>query len=125
MGSVPKQPGAQRRTANSQAGYVRFDSKISESFSTAKVVTRRSILRRRQILVTSGKVIIRRSAHTVFITTSAFTKDASEFVEAMPQKIVLITGKELASLMIKHDVGVSPTRTYTLKRLDQDYFDNL
>lgn len=51
--------------------------------------------------------------------------EASEFVEAMPQRIVLIDGKLLASLMIEHDVGVSPMRSYTLKRLGQDYFENL
>ena len=43
----------------------------------------------------------------------------------MPQKIMLIDRKHLASLMIEHDVGVGSTKTYTLKRLDQDYFENL
>jgi restriction system protein len=43
----------------------------------------------------------------------------------MPQSITLIDGRRLASLMIEHDVGVSPTKAYTLKRLDQDYFENL
>ena len=67
----------------------------------------------------------RHATRGVFITTSTFTKDALEFVEVMPQKIVLIDGKRLASLMIEHDVGVSATKSYTLKRLDQDYFENL
>ncbi len=78
-----------------------------------------------EIMKFSGSLTKRHANRGVFITTSTFTKDALEFVEAMPQKIVLIDGKQLASLMIEHDVGVSPTRVYTLKRLDQDYFDNL
>ena len=78
-----------------------------------------------EIMKFSGSLTKKHANRGVFITTSTFTKDASEFVEAMPQKIVLIDGKQLASLMIEHDVGVSPTRAYTLKRLDQDYFDNL
>ncbi len=78
-----------------------------------------------EIMKFSGSLTKKHANRGVFITTSTFTKDASEFVEAMPQKIVLIDGKQLASLMIEHDVGVSPTRTYTLKRLDQDYFENL
>jgi restriction system protein len=78
-----------------------------------------------EVMKFSGSLTKRHANRGVFITTSTFTKDASEFVEAMPQKIVLIDGKLLASLMIEHDVGVSPTRSYTLKRLDQDYFDNL
>jgi restriction system protein len=78
-----------------------------------------------EVMKFSGSLTKRHANRGVFITTSTFTKDASEFVEAMPQKIVLIDGKLLASLMIEHDVGVSPLRSYTLKRLDQDYFDNL
>lgn len=78
-----------------------------------------------EVMKFSGSLTKRHANRGVFITTSTFTKDASEFVEAMPQKIVLIDGKLLASLMIEHDVGVSPMRSYTLKRLDQDYFDNL
>jgi restriction endonuclease Mrr len=27
--------------------------------------------------------------------------------------------------VIEHNVGVAPAKTYTLKRLDQDYFENL
>jgi len=73
----------------------------------------------------SGSLTKRHAVRGVFITTSTFTKDAVEFVKAMPQNIVLIDGQRLASLMIEHDVGVSPTKAYTLKRLDQDYFDNL
>jgi restriction system protein len=73
----------------------------------------------------SGSLTKKHANRGVFITTSTFTKDALEYVEAIPQKIVLIDGKQLASLMVEHDVGVSPTRAYTLKRLDQDYFDNL
>ena len=78
-----------------------------------------------EIMKFSGSLTKKHANRGVFITTSSFTKDASEFVEAMPQKIVLIDGKQLASLMIEHEVGVSPMKAYTLKRLDQDYFDNL
>jgi restriction system protein len=61
----------------------------------------------------------------VLLTTSSFSKDASEFVTKIPQKIVLIGGKRLAELMIEHDVGVAAKKRYTLKRIDQDYFENL
>jgi restriction system protein len=61
----------------------------------------------------------------VLITTSYFSKDASEFVTKIPQKIVLIGGKRLSELMIEHDIGVAAKQRYTLKRIDQDYFENL
>jgi restriction system protein len=61
------------------------------------------------------------------ITTSHFSNDAHEYVKKIPQKIVLIGGRQLPDLMIDHNVGISPTspaKTYTLKRLDRDYFDS-
>lgn len=63
----------------------------------------------------------------VMITTAQFSKDAQEYVRKIPQKIVLIGGKQLAELMIDHNVGVAPIprKSYTLKRLDPDYFESL
>jgi len=78
-----------------------------------------------EIMRFSGSLTKRHASRGVFITTSTFSREALEFVEALPQKIVLLDGKQLASLMIEHDVGVSSTKTYALKRLDQDYFENL
>ena len=78
-----------------------------------------------EIMKFSGSLTKKHAHRGVFITTSGFTKDALDFVEAMPQRIVLMDGKQLASLMIEHNVGVASTKTYTLKRLDQDYFENL
>ena len=57
----------------------------------------------------------------IFITTSDFTKAAKEFVAA-GFKIILINGNQLAAYMIDHDVGVSTTKTYEIKRVDSNYF---
>ncbi|MFW6170516.1 MAG: restriction endonuclease [Planctomycetota bacterium] len=59
----------------------------------------------------------------VFITTSEFSKQAVEFVEHIQRKIVLIDGVTLAGLMVDHDIGVTPYRTFTLKQLDSDFFE--
>ena len=58
----------------------------------------------------------------VMITTGSFSKDATEFVKRIDKKIVLIDGEQLAQLMIDHDIGVATARTYTIKRVDIDYF---
>jgi restriction system protein len=58
----------------------------------------------------------------VFITTSTFSKPAREYVDQIQRKIVLVDGVELAGLMIDHGVGVSTVRTFDLKRLDMDLF---
>ena len=44
-------------------------------------------------------------------------------MQEIEKKIVLIDGKQLAQLMIEHDVGVTVTKVYTLKKLDQDFFE--
>jgi restriction system protein len=38
------------------------------------------------------------------------------------KKIVLIDGEQLAQYMIEHSVGVTEAASYTVKRLDLDYF---
>jgi restriction system protein len=40
----------------------------------------------------------------------------------LEQRVVLIDGKALTRYMIQYDVGVAASGTYTLKRLDQDFF---
>jgi len=73
----------------------------------------------------SGSLLKHNAVKGVMITTSQFSKDAREHVKGIAQKIVLIDGKQLAELMIEHDVGVQPAskKSYTLKRLDQEYFE--
>ena len=59
----------------------------------------------------------------IFITTSNFTRDAREYVPMNNIKIVLIDGTQLAQYMIDHNLGVSTTRTYIVKKMDGDYFE--
>lgn len=58
----------------------------------------------------------------VFITTSSFTKEARDYVAKVETRIVLIGGRELAALMIDHNVAVTLERTYEIKRVDLDFF---
>jgi len=60
----------------------------------------------------------------IFITTSSFTKEASEYIPRNETKIVLINGEQLAQLMIDYNLGVTTQQTYDVKRLDNDYFEN-
>jgi restriction system protein len=78
-----------------------------------------------EVMKFSGSLTKWHANRGVFITTSWFSPHALEYVKEMPQRIILIDGKRLASLMIEHNVGVAPAKTYTLKRMDQDYFENL
>jgi restriction system protein len=64
-----------------------------------------------------------RARKGVLLTTSNFTREAEEYVQRIERKIVLVDGRQLAKLMIEHNVGVSPHRTIVIKRIDEDYFD--
>jgi restriction system protein len=68
-----------------------------------------------------GALAGQRASKGVFITTSAFTPQASEFARSV-ERIVLVDGARLAQLMIDHEVGVT-LRPVRIPRLDGDYFD--
>ncbi len=64
----------------------------------------------------------KRAKKGVFLTTSEFSPEAVEYVATIDPKVVLIDGMRLAQLMIDHNVGVSRSQVYELKRIDSDYF---
>ncbi len=70
----------------------------------------------------AGALMGKKAKKGIFITTSSFSKDATEYADKIESKIVLIDGENLAQLMIDHDIGVSNYMTYTLKKVDNDYF---
>ncbi len=61
----------------------------------------------------------------VFVTTSWFSESAKKTAEDTSKRgklIRLIDGQELAKLMMDHGVGVVTTHTYTIQKLDENYF---
>jgi len=70
----------------------------------------------------AGSLEGQRARKGVLITTSDFSREARDYVRQIEKKIVLIDGGELAKLMIDHGVGVTEVVTYTVKKLDLDYF---
>ena len=66
-----------------------------------------------------------RAKKGVIITTSKFSKDAEDYVDRIEgKKVVLIDGEELAELMIDHNLGVIVKRTYELKDVSNDFFED-
>ena len=58
------------------------------------------------------------------MTTSSFTRDGLDFVDRIEgKKVVLIDGTRLVDLMIEHNLGVTTTKTYTLREVSNDFFD--
>jgi restriction system protein len=61
----------------------------------------------------SGSLGANKATKGVFVTTAYFTKPALDFAERTPHKIVLIDGKNLTRLMIRHNVGVALQKHFT------------
>lgn len=60
----------------------------------------------------------------VFITTSTFTKEARNYAEKQQQKSMkLIDGDLLAELMIKYGIGLEKVQTYTVYKINEDFFE--
>jgi restriction system protein len=78
---------------------------------------------RERIQQFAGALVGQAASKGVFVTTSSFTKQAKDYAEKVPQRIVLIDGAELTRLMLQYGVGVRTERVVEIKRLDLDYFD--
>jgi restriction system protein len=70
----------------------------------------------------AGALQGQRARKGIFITTSAFSREAHDYASRIETKIVLIDGQQLAQMLIDHDIGVSSVATYRIKRIDSDYF---
>lgn len=71
----------------------------------------------------AGALQGKRAKKGILITTSDFTNEAKEFVRNIDAKIVLLSGRQFAELMLEHRVGVIVTSTYELKKIDSDFFE--
>ena len=80
------------------------------------------IVGRPEVQKFAGALQGQRARKGIFLTSSAFTKEAVAFAAAIESKIVLIGGEELVALMIDHNIGVTPVASYEIKRIDTDYF---
>jgi len=72
----------------------------------------------------AGSLEGQRAKKGVMITTSQFSQEAKDYVKVIEKRIVLIDGEQLAQLMIDHNVGVNEVVTYTVKKVDFDYFED-
>jgi restriction system protein len=70
-----------------------------------------------------GALAGRGATRGVFITTSRFSPGAMEYARSIPTRIILIDGKQLTDLMIRHGVGVQIAKTYTVAEIDEDFFE--
>lgn len=78
---------------------------------------------RERIQQFAGALVGQAASKGVFVTTSSFSRQAYEYAQKVPQRIILLDGNELARLMVQYGVGVRTERVVDIKRIDMDYFD--
>lgn len=71
----------------------------------------------------AGALQGQKASKGIFVTTSTYSREALEYVNKIAIKIILIDGDMLTALMVDHNVAVTKTGTYELKKIDSDYFD--
>jgi restriction system protein len=59
----------------------------------------------------------------IFMTTSKFSSGAIDYADRVSSRLILIDGPMLADLMVRYDIGVQTHETYTIKRIDEDFFE--
>ena len=70
-----------------------------------------------------GAIAGQRATKGIFITSSTFSSEAQEYIKQIGTKVVLIDGEKLAEYMVDHNVGVTISNVYEVKRIDSDYFN--
>lgn len=59
----------------------------------------------------------------IFVTTSSFSQSATSTAEKLGARIVLIDGRTLAGLLIKHEIGCRVKQTYAIAEVDESFFE--
>lgn len=72
-----------------------------------------------------GALSLKRANKGIFVTTSAFSSAAMETARRLGSRIVLIDGPQLARLILKYNIDCRDEEVIHLKRIDEDFFDNL
>ena len=96
---------------------------LSQIYVQAKRYGDGNTVQRPEIQGFVGALAGKGATQGVFVTTSLFSKGARDYVEQIPNRVVLIDGPRLAELMIRYRVGVQIKRTHEVVEVDEDYFE--
>ncbi len=69
-----------------------------------------------------GSLDGKRASRGVFFTTSFYPASAREYANQSSFRVVLIDGKQLAELMMRHNIGVRVKDHIKIRRIDESYF---
>ena len=70
----------------------------------------------------AGALLGKKAKKGVFITTSTFSVGAIDYARNVENKIIPIDGEQLTRYMVENGIGVSETTSYSINKIDLDYF---
>jgi restriction system protein len=70
-----------------------------------------------------GALATFKASKGLFVTTSSFSPAAREAASRLPNKIVLVDGRELTRLMIRFDIGCRVEEAIHIKKIDEEFFE--
>lgn len=97
---------------------------LDRIYVQAKRYAAGSVVGRPEVQGFVGSLVGLGASKGVFVTTSAFSKQAQEYAKSLQQRVVLIDGERLTELMVEFGVGVRVGRVVEVKRLDEDFFED-
>lgn len=96
---------------------------LARIYVQAKRYASDNIVGRPQVQGFVGALHGQQANQGIFITTSSFSREAIDYARTVNASVILIDGERLANLMIDRSVGVQAVQTYTIVKLDEDYFE--
>jgi restriction system protein len=70
-----------------------------------------------------GSLSLKKAQKGIFVTTSSFSKSATDTARQIGARIVLIDAEQLGKLMVRHNVGCRDQQVLHIKRIDEDFFE--
>lgn len=94
---------------------------LSQIYMQAKRYGEGNVVNGKEVRDFYGALALNQVSKGVFITTSRFNTTA---IQATPphMKVVFVDGKQLAQLLVRYEVGVTPIRHFATKAVDSDYY---
>jgi len=72
-----------------------------------------------------GALNLKKAQKGIFFTTSSFSPSAVQTAKDLSTRIVLIDGEQLSNLMIKYGVGCRTEEVLHLKKIDDEFFEEV
>jgi restriction system protein len=72
-----------------------------------------------------GALNLKKATKGIFVTTSAFSTQAAQTAADLSSRIVLIDGLQLTKLMIRYNIGCRDEEVLHLKKIDEEFFEEV